>query len=105
MVLEDARAYVAAARWQQCRRPVGGPHQYTHLDWSDDLRADWHRFRRFINSAGVQRPWPKPPAKAVYRMRYLLLDGYVYFGPAPRDLLNRQTLADARVQLGDDFLR
>jgi hypothetical protein len=105
MSVEEARAYIAAARWQQCRKPQGGPHQYTHRAWAPRLASEWDGFCGLINTAGTVHPWPKPPAWTVHRFAYLLIDGWVYWGPVPAGLLNRQTLDDARVELGEDFMR
>ncbi|MGA8521499.1 MAG: hypothetical protein WB807_00390 [Candidatus Dormiibacterota bacterium] len=75
----DARAYIAAVRWQFASTMPRIPHWYTIRRWRPDLDREFVEFVRHIRSSGIRIDWPDPPAKPIYRNQYLLLDGWKYW--------------------------
>ena len=76
---EEARAYIAAVRWQFASTMPRIPHWYTVRKWRPELDDAFVAFVRYIQFAGVRMDWPDPPAKPLYRNQYLLLDGWKYW--------------------------
>jgi hypothetical protein len=86
---DDARAYIAAVRWQFASTMPRIPHWYTIRKWRPELDDAFVEFVREIRSAGIRMDWPDPPAKPLYRNQYLLLDGWKYWtmgDPHPGDV-------------------
>jgi hypothetical protein len=75
----DARAYIAAVRWQFASTMPDIPHWYTIRKWRPELDGAFVAFVRHIRSAGIRMDWPDPPAKPLYHNQYLLLDGWKYW--------------------------
>jgi hypothetical protein len=76
---DEARAYIAAVRWQFASTMPRIPHWYTIRKWRPELDEAFVAFAVYIQLAGVRMDWPDPPAKPLYRNRYLLLDGWKYW--------------------------
>lgn len=76
---DEARAYVAAVRWQFASTMPRIPHWYTVRKWRPELDDAFVAFVRHIRAAGVRMDWPDPPAKPLYRNQYLLLDSWKYW--------------------------
>ncbi len=76
---DDARAYIAAVRWQFASTMPRIPHWYTVRKWSPEFDGAFVAFVRQIRSGGIRMDWPDPPAKPLYRNQYLLLDGWKYW--------------------------
>jgi hypothetical protein len=76
---DEARAYVAAVRWQFASTMPRIPHSYTIRMWRPELDGAFVAFVRHIQSAGIRMDWPDPPAEPLYRNQYLLLDGWKYW--------------------------
>jgi hypothetical protein len=76
---DDARAYVAAVRWQLASTMPQIPHWYTVRKWRPDLDSAFVAFVRHIRSAGIRMDWPDPPAEPLYHNQYLLLDAWKYW--------------------------
>jgi hypothetical protein len=77
--LDEARAYIAAVRWQFAATMPRIPHWYTVRKWRPELDDDFVAFVRYIRLTGIRIDWPDPPAKPLYRNQYLLLDGWKYW--------------------------
>lgn len=75
----EARAYIAAVRWQFASTMPGIPHWYTIRKWRPELDGAFVAFVRHIRSAGIRMDWPDPPTKPLYRNQYLLIDGWKYW--------------------------
>jgi hypothetical protein len=76
---DEARAYIAAVRWQFASTMPRIPHWYTVRKWRPELDNAFVAFVRYIQFAGVRMDWPDPPSKPLYRNQYLLLDGWKYW--------------------------
>jgi hypothetical protein len=70
--VEDARAYIAAAKWRHARPPQP-PHEYTVRDWRPERRNDFLAFAQFIQSRGVLKIWGD------YVHAYMDVDGLEYW--------------------------
>jgi hypothetical protein len=74
--IEEARTYIASVKWQFAKTMPHIPHWYTLRKWRPDLDDDFVNLVLLIRAAGVQRPWPEPPAKPIYHNHYLTIDGW-----------------------------
>jgi hypothetical protein len=97
MTLDDARAFVARARWQAAKAPARGvAHEYSLDEWND--QAEFEAFKRLVAEHGYRERWADG-----HRYAYLNLDGYrLWFTPAvfgPGWIVNRQPLDDEQLQL------
>ena len=70
--VEDARAYIAAAKWRHARPPQP-PHEYTVRGWQPKRRQDFLAFAQLIQASGVLRIWGD------YVHAYLEVDGLEYW--------------------------
>jgi hypothetical protein len=55
------------------------PHEYTVRAWRPDLETKFNAMCDLIRATGTARPWPPPPARAIYNNHYLALDDYEYW--------------------------
>ena len=76
---DDARAYIAKARWQFAKTMPQWPHEYTVSAWRPDLEQEFFKFVALIRSDGIVKPWPADTATPRYHHTYLELDGWDYW--------------------------
>jgi hypothetical protein len=70
--IDEARGYIAAARWRHAR-PNQPPHEYTIRNWQPDMTRDFLAFTQLIQSQGVLKTWGE------YVHAYLEVDGLEYW--------------------------
>jgi hypothetical protein len=75
----DARAYIAKVRWQFASTMPQWPHEYTVLQWRQDLEPEFRAFVSLIRSAGVVKPWPRDSSHPRYHHTYLELGEWEYW--------------------------
>jgi hypothetical protein len=106
MPAPEAVAFIADARWVFAETMPDWPHEYTVKAWRVDERGLFEAFCRLLQTSGRVEPWPPPPATAIYRNRYLVIDGHKYWamgaagdtGPiADLTVINRTTIIDSDV--------
>lgn len=94
---DDARAYVAAVRWQFAKTVPQWPHDYTVREWRPDLEGEFFAFVVLIRRDGAVQPWPRDAPTPRYHHTYLELDGWEYWtmgAPIPdTTVINRALLA------------
>jgi hypothetical protein len=104
--LDDASAYITKVRWQFAKTMPQWPHEYTVLQWRQDLEPEFRSFVALIRSAGVVKPWPRDSTSPRYHHTYLALGEWEYWTMGePIDettLVNRALLP--RVRGGVDVL-
>lgn len=76
--IEDARRYIAQVKWQFAKSMPKSPHEYTRRVWAP-TDEEFVAFVELIRREGEVLPWPKPPAKPLYRLTYLTVDGWRYW--------------------------
>jgi hypothetical protein len=76
---DQARRYVAGARWQFAKTMPQWPHEYTVRHWQPELEADFFAFAVLIRSNGIVKPWPPAPMTPRYRHTYLELNEWEYW--------------------------
>ena len=81
----DACTYIAKVRWQFAKTMPQWPHEYTVLQWRQDLEPEFRAFVALIRSAGIVKPWPReleqpaiPPHLSGARAVGVLDDGRAY---------------------------
>ncbi len=93
---DDARAYIAEARWQFAKTMPQWPHEYTVREWRPDLERQFFEFVFLIRRDGVVKPWPRDAPHPRYHHTYLELDGRDYWtmgAPLPETtVINRELL-------------
>ncbi len=77
--VDDARAYIAKVRWQFASTMPRWPHEYTVLQWRQDLEPEFRAFVALIRRAGVIKPWPRDSSSPRYHHTYLELDEWEYW--------------------------
>lgn len=104
--VDDARAYIAMVRWQFATTMPQWPHEYTVLQWRQDLEPQFRAFVALIHSHGIVKPWPRDSSSPRYHHKYLELGEWEYWTMDERvdetALVNRALLAG--VSLGVDVL-
>jgi hypothetical protein len=104
--VDDARAYIAKVRWQFARTMPRWPHEYTVLQWRQDLEPEFRAFVGLIRTEGVIKPWPRDSSNPRYHHSYLELGEWEYWtmGEPVEEtaLINRALLPG--VSLGVDVL-
>ena len=70
--VEDARAYIATAKWRRARPPQP-PHEYTVRGWEPRRRQDFLAFAQLIQVSGVLKVWGD------FVHAYLEVDGLEYW--------------------------
>ena len=76
--LEDARRYIAQVKWQFAKSMPKSPHEYTRRVWAP-TDPEFVAFVELIRREGEVRPWPPAPAKPLYHLTYLPIDGWSYW--------------------------
>jgi len=102
--LAQARRYIETVHWQYAKTMPDWPHEYTIKAWRPELLSECEDFCRLIQQQGVVEPWPPPPATAIYHNRYLVIDGYKYWGMGPlgdRDSPEQRTVINRAEGLPD----
>lgn len=74
--IDDARDYVAKVKWQFAKSMPKSPHEYTKRVWAP-TDEEFVAFVELIRREGDVRSWP--PAKPLYRLTYLTIDGWSYW--------------------------
>jgi hypothetical protein len=104
--VDEARAYIAKVRWQFAKTMPQWPHEYTVLQWRQDLEPEFRLFVALIRTVGVIKPWPRDSSNPRYHHTYLELDQWEYWtmGEPVEEtaLINRASLPG--VGLGVDVL-
>lgn len=77
--VDDARAYIAAARWTFAKTMPKWPHEYTVRGWRPDLAPAFEGFAALIRREGTVKPWPRNAAVPKYHHHYLQIDGWEYW--------------------------
>ena len=77
--LDDARSYIAKVRWQVAKTMPQWPHEYTVLQWRQDLEPEFRAFVALIRTAGVVKPWPRDSEHPRYHHAYLELGEWEYW--------------------------
>ena len=77
--IDQAKAYIAAVRWQYARTMPQWPHEYTVRRWREDLADEFDAFVRLIRAEGLVKPWPRGSATPRYQHTYLEIDGWQYW--------------------------
>lgn len=77
--IDDARAYIAAVRWQFAKTMPQWPHEYTVRGWSADCDQRFAAFAELIRRDGEVKPWPPGAARPRYHHTYLAIDGWQYW--------------------------
>jgi hypothetical protein len=75
----DARAYIAKVRWQFAKTMPQWPHEYTVLQWRQDLEPEFRAFVALIRGDGVVKPWPRDSSSPRYHHTYLELGEWEYW--------------------------
>jgi hypothetical protein len=105
--IEDARGYVAEARWTFAKTMPPWPHEYTVRQWRLNLTPQFLRFVDLIRTDGIVKPWPPEAREPRYHHTYLEVDGWEYWTMgAPIEettVINRALVAspDPRIQTSD----
>jgi hypothetical protein len=76
---DDARAYIATVRWQFAKTMPQWPHEYTVLQWRQDLEPEFRALVALIRAEGVVKPWPRDSASPRYHHTYLELSEWEYW--------------------------
>ena len=102
--IDDARLYIAQARWQFAKTMPRWPHDYTVRSWNDDLEVHFASFVELIRSEGTVKPWPTNTDNPRYHHTYLLIDGWDYWTMGASvdetEVINRAAVAnEGRVML------
>jgi hypothetical protein len=104
--VDDARAYIAKVRWQFAKTMPQWPHEYTVLQWRQDLEPEFRAFVALIRAEGVIKPWPRDSINPRYHHSYLEVGDWEYWtmGEPVEEttLVNRALLPE--VSLGVDVL-
>ena len=77
--IQDAREFIAAARWQPAKTMPQWPHEYTVRRWRLDLEPKFVTFVDLIRRDGVVKPWPPDASEPRYHHTYLEVDGWEYW--------------------------
>jgi hypothetical protein len=77
--VDDARAYIATVRWQFAKTMPQWPHEYTVLQWRQDLEPEFRAFVALIRTEGVIKPWPRDSDNPRYHHTYLELSEWEYW--------------------------
>ena len=77
--VDDARAYIAKVRWQFAKTMPQWPHEYTVLQWRQDLEPEFRAFVALIRGDGVVKPWPRDSSSPRYDHTYLELGEWEYW--------------------------
>jgi hypothetical protein len=88
-VIERARSYIAAVRWQNAKTYEDfAPHEYTMRKWNTELNQECIWFCKLIQSAGVKEKF----MGTTYR--YLYVDNHRYWTIGPGMFLINRCPAD-----------
>ena len=79
MTIDEARTYIAKARWQFAKTMPQWPHEYTVRIWRVDLEEEFWAFVELVRRHGVIKPWPADAAIPRYHHTYLEIDGCDYW--------------------------
>lgn len=77
--MQDARLYIAEARWAIANTMPQWPHEYTIRQWRRDLEPRFFDFVDLVRHKGVIKPWPPDALEPLYRHTYLEVDGWEYW--------------------------
>ena len=93
MTLEEAESYVKQVRWQYAKTYVTAPHEYTCLDWNENLHAQMVDFAYFIKINGYTEIFGKKAFRVfkIGEMKYWTMD----FPLENTDLINRTYVDDS----------
>lgn len=103
---DDARAYIAEARWQFAKTMPQWPHEYTVRKWRPDLEREFLEFVALVRRDGIVMPWPPDVPSPRYNHTYLELDGWEYWtmgAPIPATtVINRAVLVQPEPPVRSD---
>ncbi|MBO4439978.1 MAG: hypothetical protein J5798_11575 [Spirochaetaceae bacterium] len=94
MTFEEAESYVKQVRWQYAKTYVTAPHEYTCLDWNEDLHAQMVDFAYFIKINGYTEIFGKKAFRVlkIGEMKYWTMDSPL----ENTNLVNRTFVDDSR---------
>ena len=75
--------YISQVRWLYAKTMPDCPHEYTVKAWRPELSGSFEAFCHLVAVEGLVEPWPPPPADAIYRNRYLVIDDWKYWSIGP----------------------
>ena len=94
MTFEEAESYIKQVRWQYAKTYVTAPHEYTCLDWNEDLHAQMVDFAYFIKINGYTEIFGKKAFRVfkIGEMKYWTMDSPL----ENTNLVNRTFVDDLR---------
>ena len=94
MTFEEAESYVKQVRWQYAKTYVTAPHEYTCLDWNENLHAQMVDFAYFIKINGYTEIFGKKAFRVfkIGEMKYWTMDSPL----ENTNLVNRTFVDDSR---------
>ncbi len=94
MTFEEAESYIKQVRWQYAKTYVTAPHEYTCLDWNEDLHAQMVDFAYFIKINGYTEIFGKKAFRVfkIGEMKYWTMDSPL----ENTNLVNRTFVDDSR---------
>ena len=94
MTFEEAENYVKKVRWQYAKTYVTAPHEYTCLEWNEDLHAQMVDFAYFIKINGYTEIFGKKAFRVLHigEMKYWTMDSPL----ESTNLMNRTFVDDSR---------
>jgi len=94
MTFEEAESYIKQVRWQYAKTYVTAPHEYTCLDWNEDLHAQMVDFAYFIKINGYTEIFGKKAFRVlkIGEMKYWTMDDPL----ETTNLVNRTFVDDSR---------
>ncbi|MBO7122837.1 MAG: hypothetical protein J6V90_06115 [Treponema sp.] len=94
MTFEEAESYIKHVRWQYAKTYVTAPHEYTCLDWNEDLHAQMVDFAYFIKINGYTEIFGKKAFRVlkIGEMKYWTMDSPL----ENTNLVNRTFVDDSR---------